>query len=93
MDNVVTLENWTTSRFKQGEMLSFISSGGDLDSEGNVREVFYLVISNLDYQEISEQSFNTLSEAIEAINSKFFHWEFTSLAQKSGSGCDTCAAH
>jgi hypothetical protein len=93
MKSAITNQNWTTARFKQGEMLAFISSGGDLSSTGNVVDVFYLVVSNLDYQEVSEQSFSTLNEALDAINNKFFHWELISLAQNTGSGCDSCAAH
>jgi hypothetical protein len=93
MNLAINTENWTLARLKQGELLAFVSSGGELSSDDKVVDVFYVVVSNLEYQEISEHSFPTLDLALQELNKKFSHWELTSLKQNTGSGCDSCAAH
>lgn len=38
--------------------------------------------------------FQELKDAIETINKKYIHWEFTDRSEKQGEGgCGSCSAH
>jgi hypothetical protein len=89
----INQENWTTSRFNEGELLAFISFGAKLNENLLVEDVYSVIVSNMDYQELSEQCFQSLNEAVESINNRFSHWKLTSLVKKDEGGCSTCAAH
>ena len=84
--------NWRTTRFSQNDLLAFIALGA-VPAENETKIVYTVNVTNSDYEEISEQIFENLDQAIESINQRFAQWELNSLAQKSEGGCDSCAAH
>ena len=89
----INAENWKLARFSEGETLAFISLGAAPASNGEIEYIYSLIVSNNDYQELSEQCFDTLDHALDAINNRFSHWKLTFLGEKAEGGCGDCAAH
>ena len=86
--------NWRTGRLTEGELQAFISFGAEpLNDDSGIKEVYSVIVSNKDYQEISEQIFFNLNDAINSINERFIHWELSDLSAKKEGGCGDCAAH
>jgi hypothetical protein len=89
----ITQENWNRTRYKSSNLLALISFGAEPLQNGEIQDLYSVLVTNEDYEEVSEQVFKSLEEAISSINLRFASWELVDLAQKSDSGCDSCAAH
>ena len=93
----ITEENWTTTRYAEGDLFAFVAMGAKPsetnDKSDNCDLIYSVIVTNKDYEEISDQMFDSLPEALISINNRFGHWSFTSLASKNEGGCSTCAAH
>lgn len=86
--------NWRTGRLTEGELQAFISFGAEpLATNEEIQEVYSVIVSNKDYQEISEQIFFDLNDALISINERFAHWELNDLKVKKEGSCGDCAAH
>lgn len=91
---MVTTENWPYAHYKAPNYRALISSGGELDSNDEYRDIYYLTLCNSEFEEIYQERFTELTEAVRAINAKYGPWDLTLLeteGQGSGGGCDTCA--
>ena len=92
-DMEITPSNWNLARFSESDTLAFISLGAKPGKSDQIDYVYSLIVANSDYQEMSEQCFDSLEEAIKAINTRFSHWKLTILGEKAKGGCGDCAAH
>lgn len=93
LKNLITSENWTYSGFQSGKLLALINLAAEPSEEGP--KVIYLltVLENLE-EEVFQMEFQELKDAIETINKKYIHWEFTDRSEKQGEGgCGSCSAH
>jgi hypothetical protein len=92
----ITIENWQIARLNEGNLLAFISPGAMPPTSENEDLIltYSLIVSDQEYIEVSEKLFTDLNSALNEINMRFGHWELKNLSSlKSGSGCDSCAAH
>lgn len=88
-------DNWTTARFQGPETLAFIALGAKPSKSGEAELVWSLTVTDLEYQEIFQQSYSSLELALEQINKKYSHWTLTDAGLKirDGDGCSSCHAH
>jgi hypothetical protein len=90
----ITKENWKINRFKTANKICFISLGADLDSSNDLKYLYSVITSDLEYVEISEQVFDSIDQALHYINENYSHWELFSLSTPvSEDGCSSCVAH
>lgn len=95
---MITPNNWTSSHYNLGELRAFISFGADIapqeDSTKAVDFIYFVTVTDKDYQEIFQSSHSNIDEAIELINSKYSQWKFKdALAIDPADGCSSCSAH
>ena len=92
-DSLITAQNWTYTGYETANMLAFIHLGAK--PSGTEASLLYLVtvLRELE-EEIFQLEFDSLDQAIDAINKRYSHWEFKDRGERSdGGGCGTCAAH
>ncbi len=98
MDNelLVTAQNWTYTGFESSDLLAFIHLGArPPEGEDSSAKLLYLVtvMKSLE-EEVFQLEFEHLEEAIDAINTKYNHWDFKNRGEtNTGGGCGSCAAH
>lgn len=99
--------NWTSSQYYNAPLRAFISLGGRPDGLPNhshlpqsarpyqVEFIYIVTLANEDFQEIYQEVFPDLNNAINALNQKYGHWALLTLGQtpKDGDGCESCSAH
>ncbi len=91
---LITNDNWKITRFKTANKICFISLGAELDSSSNLKYLYSVITSDLDYIEISEQVFDSIDQALNHINENYSHWELFSLkTPEKEDGCSSCVAH
>jgi hypothetical protein len=92
--NSISSSNWNLSKYKQDNLMAFITFGAKpLETEMGSEFIYSVIVTDEDYVELSEECFCDLEKALESINFRFSHWQFEELGKKVGSGCDSCAAH
>lgn len=88
--------NWSTSFFKSAKLKAFISFVA-VPAGDDVKSLYALTVSDHDNLEIYQEDYSELSKALEALNSRYKHWEFVEMGQSNksahGDGCSSCAAH
>jgi len=92
---MINNENWTFCHFKSEHSLAFLSIGGDAPTEGTNEAslLYFLTVTDHEYVEIFQESYADISLALTDLNKKYSHWELINAEDKSGGGCDSCAAH
>jgi len=93
---LIDLDNWTTARYKKDGYLAFISFGAEPNHTEEIEPkfIYFVTISDLDYQELEQKSYEDIKEALNYLNQNYKTWSLINLeAPKSDSGCSTCVAH
>ena len=88
----VTTENWTFSRFENGNFLAMISFGADPESIAEDRLQYYVTVLENEEKEVFQMMFNDLGEACLYLNENYGDWTFEDQTIRK-EGCSTCAAH
>lgn len=90
MKELITKENWSFSGRKTKNLQVFITFGA---SPENINECLYFVtLMDPEFQELFQQEFNNLEDAISFMNHKYEKWEFVDRSTSS-EGQSTCSAH
>jgi hypothetical protein len=91
----VNTENWSFGGYKNSKLKAFISFGADFLLETQKQhEIFFLTVTDNNFKEVFQQDHSSLNEAIEALNSRYAHWDWDNRRLSSDDGgCGTCAAH
>lgn len=93
MQSKINLENWTNSRFISGDYQVGIFLGADPESLAHNCYVYSVSVIKNEHDEIFEQSFSSLSEAISFVNNRYTDWTFLDQSLPKAEGCGSCAAH
>ncbi|MFN8370979.1 MAG: hypothetical protein U0T83_10200 [Bacteriovoracaceae bacterium] len=90
---MINTENWNYCSYVNNNFKATISMGGDLSPNDQiVKEIYWLNVTTLENQTISQRTFNDIRDAIRQINQQYAHWVFTDPL-KPTSGCSSCSAH
>ena len=93
----VNSQNWGTCGYKTPRLQALITMGGrPSNGPSGYTLSYYITLLNADFQEIFQQEFKGLGEALKVLNTRYGRWEFfdREKEKKSGaSGCDSCGAH
>ena len=90
---MITTENWNYAFYKNGRMQASLNLVGSPSKEG-VQVSYTLSLFDDQNKEYFNYDFNHLEEAIEQINIRYAHWDFSLHEDKSdSSGCSSCQAH
>lgn len=91
---MLTTENWTFTRFEQGNYRALISFGADPESLEAGEFLYYVTLTEGEEKEMFQVPFRDLALAVSDINDRFSHWIFRDLlAQTKEGGCSSCSAH
>jgi len=91
--SLVDADNWTFSGYKSTNLLAFISLGAAPNAVEPELLYFVTVLKDLE-EEVFQLEFPKLDQAIDALNSRYHHWDFIDRSQKEDSGgCGSCEAH
>lgn len=93
--------NWNYSYYRKGEHKAFICLCGEpientqkMTPSNEAIIQYAITVTDMDDNELFQQNYLELDDAIEVLNERYKIWEFFDLSQRSdGSGCDTCSAH
>ncbi len=89
-------ENWTHTGYKSIDLQALITIGAKPGEDTSAEPIiqYFVTLLDLDLNEVFQQGFNELEEALEFINERYGHWDFADREKSSKtSGCDSCAAH
>lgn len=91
----MTQQNWSYSFFKHEQNKAFISfCAQPADNTEEVTVLYAITVVDGDDNEIFQQSYVMLSEALNQINQRYKQWDYYNLSERSDSnGCATCSAH
>ncbi len=90
----ISKSNWTTSHFFASPLRAFISLGASPAENNEMNLEYNVTVTDSDFIEQYQETFQSLDEAIAKINHKFGHWKMIDANDKtSGDGCSSCAAH
>lgn len=88
----INIENWTYSRYEQGEFIALVTFGADPESiAANSLEYYVTVLENAE-NEVFQEKFTKLADACMFLNANYGDWNFADQTVTK-SGCGTCAAH
>ncbi|GAB4019416.1 MAG: hypothetical protein Fur0010_21390 [Bdellovibrio sp.] len=93
---MITAQNWQVSFYRNDHQgaLAFISCGAEPSTSGEIKELFFVTMTNFDRdQEFFQQTFDNLEKAVNGINQKYSHWNFVDPSTPNLSGCGSCEAH
>lgn len=94
--------NWMTSYFKNADLKAFIALSAepifkedDPSEIATVETLYSLTLTNKDGEELYQESFIHLEEAIDELHSRYGQWQLVEMAKtlNDGDGCSSCAAH
>lgn len=88
----VNIENWTYTRFMNGNFMAMISFGANPESIQEDRLEYYVTVLENEDQEVFQERFDSLTDACLYLNDKYSDWTFEDQTATK-SGCSTCAAH
>jgi hypothetical protein len=86
-------DNWSFSCFKSSTLQVIITLGGSPIENDDICIEYYVTVLNEDQQEVYQQNFNNIKNAILFANEKYGTWEFTKIGLDDTGGCGTCEAH
>jgi hypothetical protein len=91
----INQENWNYSFFKQNQHKAFISfCAQPIENTEEISVQYAITVTDSDDNEIFQQNYHELKDAVEQINERYQNWDFFNLAERSdGDGCGTCSAH
>lgn len=91
----ITSDNWTFVHFSLNSNKAFVTIGGNLNDKSQDFELIYFVtVTNSDFEEIFQKTFATLEQAILFANANYSHWEYNdALNSNNSSECTSCVAH
>ena len=93
-DTLITAQNWTFTGFQSSDLLAFIHLGATPSDSGEAKLIYLVTVLKELEQEVFQLEFDSLDGAVDAINSRYSHWDFTDRGERTdGGGCGTCAAH
>lgn len=84
----ITNDNWTFCHYNHGEQKAMITFGASTEHD----EIYYVSLLGDDDKALFQTNHLELTDAIKTINQKYRIWSFNNELEKSGGGCDTCAA-
>lgn len=93
--------NWMTSYFKNLDLKAFIALSAEPVFKDSGEEVvavetlYALTLTNKDGEELFQESFQHLEEAIDELHLRYGEWQLVEMAKtlNDGDGCSSCAAH
>lgn len=88
----VNIENWTYTRFMNGNFMAMISFGANPESIQEDRLEYYVTVLEDEDQEVFQERFDSLTDACLYLNDNYSDWTFEDQTATK-SGCSTCAAH
>ena len=94
---IISENNFRTCYFAQGDLKAFVSMGAEPHAEipGEIIDLFFATLARDQHGDIEQECFEELQLALNWVNSRFGHWDFTDMAKKvaTKSGCSSCVAH
>ena len=94
----ITADNWTFTAYQAQDLTVILSFGASpaLNDSKSPQELYFMTVMDKDGQDLYQEEFHDISEALVRVNLKYGHWEFqdrqVGSAADDGS-CGTCAAH
>jgi hypothetical protein len=86
--------NWSTSHYFASPLRAFISLGAAPGENNQTIVEYNVTVTDSDFVEQSQETFQSLEEALTKINEKYSHWKMIDANEKTtGDGCSSCAAH
>ncbi len=89
---MIDSQNWNYCTYVNKNFKAYISLGGELTANQEVKEIYWVNVTTLENQSISQRSHKNLNDAINQINSQYAYWTFTDPLNPTG-GCSSCSAH
>lgn len=90
---MINEQNWTHCEFTAEENRVNLSIGGEILKDNSYLEL-YFINKFLGEEIIHQDIFHKLNDALQAINTKYGHWDFKDkLKSEKSSGCSSCQAH
>lgn len=89
-NNKLNLKNWNYSYYNSEHFKALISIVGEEDNGDFILKYCPTVLDE-EEQEVFQEDFLALGDAIDFINKRYGHWSFMDPTQKDG--CSSCAAH
>lgn len=101
--NKIHHSNWTTSFLKSQDLKAFLSLaaepvfGDELEKNEivKVETLYALTLTNKDGEELYQESYLSLEEALKELNARYSDWQLVEMAKthNDGDGCSSCVAH
>ena len=86
--------NWSTSHYFASPLRAFISLGAAPGENNETIIEYNVTVTDSDFIEQSQETYQSLEEALKKINEKYGHWKMIDANEKTaGDGCSSCAAH
>lgn len=91
----MTQENWNYSYFKQNQNKAFISfCAQPIENTKEIAIHYAITVTDSDDNEIFQQNYLNLNDAISQINQRYQEWDYFNLSERSDAGgCGSCSAH
>lgn len=90
----IDTENWTYRRYKGPDSFAFISMGAEPRENQEPEILYFVTLTNFDYEEIFQRPFRSLDLALSYLNKTYSKWSLVEAGGKTdGDGCSSCAAH
>lgn len=84
---------WNTRQLTNGPLKVILSLGAEANLDGELEESFYVTVQESD-QDIFQNKFESLTQALSFTNKTYPDWEVVDMAKPSDSGgCGSCSAH
>ena len=92
---MIDSQNWTFCQYNSSNLKAFVSLSGEPTEDGDSVFLYNVTVTDQEDLEIFQSDHPSLDQAIDIINNKYGHWNFTNLTVQSGneSGCGSCSAH
>lgn len=88
----VNIENWTFTRYQNGNFIAMISFGANPELIQEDRLEYYVTVLENEEKEVFQERFDSLSDACLYLNQNYADWTFEDQTATK-SGCSSCAAH
>lgn len=102
-NNKIHHSNWMTSFLKNQDLKAFIALAAEpifsTNAAGNevvgIETLYALTLTNKDGEELYQESFQIIEEALEELNLRYENWQLVEMAKShnDGDGCSSCVAH
>lgn len=91
----ITADNWTFMAYQSKNLSAILSLGATPGENGQADLLYYMTVMDEDGNDLYQEDFTDLPQAILKINTKYSHWSLVDRQENnsSGGGCGDCAAH